>query len=283
MANRLDIVFEQLRARNEGALIPLSPGDKAPFTTSMEIIDMLAEIESDALEIAVPTRYPWMEGKAMQIHQLEAIEQGVAPSDSFKLMEAARQKYPDWPLVTLNFMGPVLTYGQDNYVSGCKRASMDGVDIPDYPYVSANDPLNFGADLVNNDVYFIVDVTTDLAVADEGTREYDLLCNLIKKSGGFLFMIAQAGGVSGTKDSLPIDTLKPAVDRVKELEEKFGVNTPIIVVCGISTPEQVRDSIRVVGADGVMLGSAISKRIQAGESLEHIQPFAQTLKDATRV
>jgi len=77
--------------------------------------------------------------------------------------------------------------------------------------------------------------------------------------------------------------LKPAVERVKELEEKFGVNTPIIVVCGISTPEQVRDSIRVVGADGVMLGSAISKRIQAGESLEHIQPFAQTLKDATRV
>lgn len=283
MANRLDIVFEQLRARNEGALIPLSPGDKAPFTTSMEIIDMLAEIESDAIEIAVPTRYPWMEGTAMQIHQLEAIEQGVAPSDSFKLMETAREKYPDWPLVTLNFMGPVLTYGQDNYVSGCKRASMDAVDIPDYPYVSANDPLNFGADLVNNDVYFVVDVTTDLAVAEEGTREYNLLCNLIKKSGGFLFMIAQAGGVSGTKDSLPIDTLKPAVDRVKELEEKFGVNTPIIVVCGISTPEQVRDSIRVVGADGVMLGSAISKRIQAGESLEHIQPFAQTLKDATRV
>ncbi len=283
MANRLDIVFEQLRARNEGALIPLSPGDKAPFTTSMEIIDMLAEIGSDAIEIAVPTRYPWMEGTAMQIHQLEAIEQGVAPSDSFKLMETAREKYPDWPLVTLNFMGPVLTYGQDNYVSGCKRASMDAVDIPDYPYVSANDPLNFGADLVNNDVYFVVDVTTDLAVAEEGTREYNLLCNLIKKSGGFLFMIAQAGGVSGTKDSLPIDTLKPAVDRVKELEEKFGVNTPIIVVCGISTPEQVRDSIRVVGADGVMLGSAISKRIQAGESLEHIQPFAQTLKDATRV
>jgi len=96
-------------------------------------------------------------------------------------------------------------------------------------------------------------------------------------------MIAQAGGVSGTKDSLPVDILKPAVERVKKLEEKFGVHTPIIVVCGISTPEQVRDSIRVVGADGVMLGSAISKRLQVGESLEHIQSFAKMLKDATRV
>lgn len=283
MVNRLDTTFGRLRSNNEGALIPLSPGDKAPFETSMEIIDMLAEIGSDALEIAIPTRFPWMEGKAMQIHQLEAIEQGVGPADSFKLMEKAREKYPDLALVTINFMGPVLTYGQTNYVSGCKRASMDGVDIPDYPYVSRHDPLAFGTELIKNHVYFIVDVTTELALAREGTPEYKLLCSLIQKSGGFLFMIAQAGGVSGTKDTLPVDTLKPAIERVKQLEEKYVVQTPVIVVCGISTPEQVYDSIRVVGADGVMLGSAISKRLQAGESLEHIQPFAKMLKDATRI
>lgn len=283
MANRLDRRFAELRSNNEGALIPLSPGDKAPFATSMEIIDMFAEIGSDAVEIAVPTRFPWMEGKAMQTHQLEALEQGVSPADSFKLMEVARAKYPDLPLATINFMGPVLTYGQANYVSGCKRASMDAVDIPDYPFVSRDDPLYFGSELRNNNIHFVIDVTTNLAVAPEGTREYKLLCGLIQHSGGFLFMIAQAGGVSGTKDSLPVDTLKPAVERVKMLEGKFHINTPIIVVCGISTPEQVHNSIRLVGADGVMLGSAISKRLQAGESLEHIQPFAKSLKDATKV
>ena len=123
--NRLDIAFRALRERNEGALIPLAPGDKAPYSTSMEIIDMFAEAQADAIEIAIPTRYPWMEGKAMQIHQLEAIEQGVRPSDSFGLMDAAREKYPEWPLIAINFMGPVLTYGQDNYIAGCARASMD--------------------------------------------------------------------------------------------------------------------------------------------------------------
>ena len=59
----------------------------------------------------------------------------------------------------------------------------------------------------------------------------------------------------------PGDTLKPAVERVKELEDAMRVNTPVIVVCGISTPEQVLDSIRVVGADCVMLGSVVSKRL----------------------
>jgi tryptophan synthase alpha chain len=249
----------------------------------MEIIDMFAEAQADAIEIAIPTRYPWMEGKAMQIHQLEAIEQGVRPSDSFGLMEAAREKYPEWPLIAINFMGPVLTYGQDNYIAGCARASMDAVDIPDYPLSRSDDVLGFGAQLLTNDTYFVVDITTDLAVAPEGTPEYELLRKLVRISGGFLFMIAQAGGVSGTKDTLPVDVLKPAVERVKALEDELGVHTPIIVVCGISTPEQVRGSIRDVGADGVMLGSAVSKRLQAGESVERAQPFVTELKDATRV
>ncbi len=61
MENRLDSMFEQLRGRNEGALIPLSPGDKAPFKISNEIIEMFMEAGADAIEIALPTRYPWME------------------------------------------------------------------------------------------------------------------------------------------------------------------------------------------------------------------------------
>ncbi|BBB48916.1 tryptophan synthase alpha chain [Pelolinea submarina] len=275
-------MFDKLHKNNEGVLIPLAPGDKAPFSISNEIIDMFYEAGADTIEIAVPTRYPWMEGNNMQIHQLEAIEQSVKGSDSFDLMKFTRNKYPDWPLLTINFMGPVFRYGQANYVQGCADASMDAVDIPDYAYVSQNDSLGFVSSLLSKNVYFIVDIATKLAMAEEGTREYALLCELIKKSKGFLFMIAQPGGVSGTKSTLPVDELKPAVDRVKELEEKFKVNTPIVVVCGISSPEQVRQSIREVGADGVMLGSAISKRLQAGETIEKIEPFTRELKEATK-
>jgi len=282
MENRLDSMFEQLRGRNEGALIPLSPGDKAPFKISNEIIEMFMEAGADAIEIAVPTRYPWMEGKNMQIHQLEALEESVKSSDSFELMKFTREKYPDWPLLTINFMGPVFKYGQANYVQGCVDASIDAVDIPDYAYVGQNDSLGFVSDLLSSNIYFIVDITTKLAIAEEGTKEYALLCKLIKESKGFLFMIAQPGGVSGTKSSLPIEELKPAVDRVKKLEDDFKVNTPIIVVCGISSPDQVYQSIRTVGADGVMLGSAISKRLQAGETIEKIAPFTRELKEATK-
>ncbi len=178
-------------------------------------------------------------------------------------------------------MGPVFGMGQEDYVLACAEAGIECVDIPDYPLAGSDDVLGFVDALRKQDIHFTVDITTDEAVAPEGTREYALLHESVKRSSGFLFMIAQPGGVSGTKPTLPVDKLKPAVERVRVLEAELQVETPIIVVCGISSPEQVRGSIRDVGADGVMLGSAISKRLQAGESLEQIQPFLVELKQAT--
>jgi tryptophan synthase alpha chain len=249
----------------------------------MELVDLFERVGSDIVEIAIPTRYPWMEGANMQIHQLDAIKEGIHTSDSFGLMEAVKNKHPELPVVTINFMGPVIGYGAVRYADSCRKAGIVGADVPDYPYVVGDDHEKFGKELLDNQVHFIMDITMDVATAPEGSPKYALLERLIRKSSGFLFLIAQAGGQSGVKDKLPADELKPACDRIRRLEEKFNVHTPIIIVCGISTPEQVRDSIRVVGADGVMLGSAVSKRLQAGESLEKIEPFVRSLKDATRL
>lgn len=283
MQNRLDFTFDRLRKNNEGALIPLTPGEKAPFTKSLELVDMFAKVGADAVEIVIPTRYAWMEGSNMLIHQLEAVRDGVQTGDSFSLMEAARKKYPDLALVTLNFIGPVMGWGFKEYAESCQKAQMDGADIPDYPYVAGSDHEGFVQALHDHQVHFTNDLTMDLAMAEPGTPKYTLCRNLVKKSSGFLFLIAQPGGQSGVKDKLPVEKLKPACERLRKMEEELGVNTPIIVVCGISTPEQVRDSIRVVGADGVMLGSAVSKRLQTGEPFEKIEPFVRSLKDATRL
>jgi tryptophan synthase alpha chain len=281
MENRMDRTFASLRPRGEGALIPLVPGDRPPFTSSLELLDMFVQAGCDMVEIAIPARYPWMEGRTMQIHQLEAITRGIQPEDSFGLMKCARERYSDLPLVVINFMGPIFMVGQERYVEGCASAGMDCADIPDYPYIGSDDHYGLVDALHRNNIHFNVDITTDQAVVPEGSHEYEFLKDSIRLSSGFLFMIAQPGGASDAKPTLPVDKLKPAVERVRALEDQLGVDTPIIVVCGISTPEQVWGSVRTVGADGVMLGSAVSLRVQAGEPLERIQPFVAALKDAT--
>jgi tryptophan synthase alpha chain len=261
----------------------LVPGDRAPFSVSSELLDMLVEAGSDMVEIAVPTRFPWMEGRAMQLHQLDAMERGIKSEDSFDLMRKSRSKYPNLPLIVINFMGPVFALGLSQYTQQCGQAGMDCADIPDYPYVACGDSHGLVAALRDQHLHFNVDTTTAQAAAPEGSPESDFLAKSVQSSSGFLFMIAQPGGVSGVKDALPVDQLKPAVQKIHELESRLQVDTPVIAVCGISTPEQVHETIRNVGADGVMLGSAVSRRLQAGESLERIQPFVAALKDATRV
>lgn len=283
MRNKLDEAFEKLHKNNEGALIPLIPGEKAPFTNSLEMLDMLVRAGSDAVEVVIHTRYPWMEGANMLIHQLEAIRDEVQTADSFDLMVEARKKYPDLPLLTLNFMGPVFAWGTKKYAEYCRRAGMDGADIPDYPFVYGKDHEGFVQMLHEHNVHFTNDLTVDLVMAEPGSYKHQLCENLVATSSGFFFLIAQPGGQSGVKDKLPVDELKPACDNLKKMKEKFGVDTAIIVVCGISTPEQVYGVVRDVGADGVMLSSAISKRLQAGESLEKIEPFVRSLKDASRL
>ncbi len=199
MKNRIDETFDNLRKKGEGALIPLSPGDKAPYSFSLELVDLFNKIGSDIVEIAIPTRYPWMEGKNMQIHQIDAIRDEIHSSDSFGLMETVHKKHPILPLVTINFMGPVFGYGIQNYADSCEKAGIMGADVPDYPYVANSDHEHFGSKLISNNVHFIVDITMDVATAPEGSAKNRLCKELVSKSSGFLFLIAQPGGVSGLK------------------------------------------------------------------------------------
>ena len=73
--NRPNTVSAGLQERTEGALIPFALGAKTPVKTSTATIELLAEAQVDAVEIAIRARYSWMEGKVIQIHQWETIEQ----------------------------------------------------------------------------------------------------------------------------------------------------------------------------------------------------------------
>lgn len=280
--NRLDLLAKRLAASDEGEFIALAPASPPPHTETLEVADMMVRAGVDVLEIAVPSVFPWMEGATMQRHQLEAIAQRVTPAMAFDGIQCVRKRYPGLPLVAISFTTRVFSYGQRRFVESCARTGTDGVDIPDYPLVRSGDVTGFGAELSGHDIHFINPISTDLAMVPESTPEYHLLEGMVRSASGFLFIMAVAGGVSGVKPRLPVETLKPATERVRALQEKLAVSCPIIIVCGISTPEQVHASIEEVGADGVMLGSAVSRRLQAGESLESVESFVRSLKDATR-
>lgn len=280
--NRLDMVFAELRKKGEGALVTLAPSEPPPFAHSLEIADMFAAAGADVVEIAIPSTFPWMEGETMQRHQLEAKVAEVRTTDSFSLATKVREGHPDLPLVAINFTCVLFSHGVERYINDCAQAGFDAVDVPDYPLGRSGDDQGFVSGLLEHNVYSVNPISDTLAMAGEGTKEYQLLCDMVRLSRGFLFVMAVPGGVSGVKDTLAKQSLARAVRRVRALQEKLNAPCPIVLVCGISTPEQVHASIRDIGADGVMVGSAVSRPLLQGTSLSEVQRAVETLKDATR-
>ena len=78
--------------------------------------------------------------------------------------------------------------------------------------------------------------------------------HIAEHATGFIYLIA-AKGITGERGSLA-DDLLTNVARLKHVTD-----TPVVVGFGINTPEQVREVC--TAADGVIVGSAIIRRIRA--------------------
>ena len=75
------------------------------------------------------------------------------------------------------------------------------------------------------------------------------------------------------------ERLAKAKEGILRVQEKTGRRCPIVAVCGISTPEQVRVLTRELGLH-VMFGSALFTRMMNGESKEDIYRFLIEMKKA---
>jgi len=101
-----------------------------------------------------------------------------------------------------------------------------------------------------------------------------------RQATGFIYCVARIG-VTGAQQSLPTD-LKQLVRKIRQRTDK-----PIGVGFGISQPEHIRSIVNDVGADAVIVGSALINLIQdslkAGKDpLEVISKRVAQLKKATR-
>lgn len=113
----------------------------------------------------------------------------------------------------------------------------------------------------------------------EGSPGWRQLKKLVSLSYGFCFLLAAAGGKTGEKTGFDYDGLARAKERILRMQELVGRRCPIVAVCGIATPQQVRTLVKDVGVH-VMFGSALFTRVMNGDSGEEIYRFLSEMKQA---
>ena len=246
--------FESLRAAGRRALVPYVTAGHPDVERSLALVQGLADVGADAVEVGVPFSDPMADGPVIQGSSQRALGHGMSLDRTLELI--ARAKLPV-PVVLFSYLNPLLAAGRDVLVRA-RDAGVSGVLVTDLP-VGADPDLEswFG----EGPLAFVrlVAPTTPAARMREIARH----------GRGFVYLISRLG-VTGVQQSLPPE-LGETLRRLRAV-----TTLPVCVGFGISQPSQARTVAEM--ADGVVVGSAIVRA--AEESVESAVSLAREMRAA---
>jgi tryptophan synthase alpha chain len=261
---RIDDTFASLKQQNKKAFIAYVAAGDPSFDLSLEIMHALVGVGADIIELGLPFSDPLADGIVNQMAAGRALKGGMSTVRSLELVKAFRKTNDTTPLVLFTYLNPIFTYGFSRFQEDAVTAGADGVLLLDLP----PDEAELSAELDENKALSHIRL-----IAPSTPPERVKL--LAQKAEGFIYALSRSGVTGG--HSAPAETIPAQVAAIKE-----HTDVPVCVGFGISNPEQA--ALVAKSADGVIVGSAIVKRIE--ENLENpakaVAEFTKPLVDAIR-
>ncbi len=238
------------------AFIPFITCGDPDLDTTKELIHALVRGGADLIELGIPFSDPTAEGETIQKVNERSLKGGVTVEKIFTMLEGISVPVP---LVFMTYANVVYHYGIEEFAKRCKAVGICGLILPDVPFEEKSEfaPLceKHGVDFVSR-----------VAPTSE-----DRISTIAKEASGFVYCVSSMG-VTGVRSNL--------ASNVQEMiaQVKSATSIPACVGFGISTPEQAKDLGKT--ADGVIVGSAIVKLIQAygKDAPSHVEKYTKTMK-----
>lgn len=242
--NRIDKVFNKLRAENKKALMPFISNGDPTIDMTVETILELQNNGADIIELGIPFSDPLADGPVIQESYIRALKGGIKVRDVFTVGKKVREK-SEIPLVIMVYYNLILHYGVDKFLKDSKEAGFDGLIVPDIPLEEREELKEKTED---NDTYLIPLVAP---------TSKDRISKIIKGSKGFVYCVSSSG-TTGERSSLS--------SNINEYLKTVRDNTeiPICLGFGISSRETVKKVKDY--CDGVIVGSAVVRRLSINRS-----------------
>lgn len=260
--------FQELKRRNEGALLAyVTGGDPKPEYTP-KIVEALIDGGADIIELGIPFSDPIADGPAIQQATVRALSSGTTPRKVLEIAETIKAKH-DVPLVILTYYNIIYRMGLENFFNLAAKSGVNGVIVPDLTVEESTD-YKAAAEKHAVDTIFLAAPSTP----DE--RLEKIIC----QTSGFLYLVS-VFGVTGTREKLQEQSL----NFIRRAASTARGRLPISVGFGISKPSHVRTVINC-GADGAIVGSRFVKIIEENindeeRMLAELRNCAYKLKEAT--
>lgn len=255
--SRIGRTFKKLGERGGKAFIPYIMAGDPDLMRTRQLVRILEECGADIIELGVPFSDPLADGPTIQKAAQRALVEGVTLSSVIGLVAELRQS-TEIPVILMTYYNPVFRYGEEKFVQDASTAGVDGVIVPDLPPDEAA-VLRKCARKADFDTIFL------LAPTSTGDR----IRTVARASKGFIYYVSITG-ITGSRLSMDAGI----ESHIARIRRESG--TPVAVGFGISTPEEASAVSRF--ADGVIVGSAIVKRIE--ERDEDLKAYLRSLRRA---
>ena len=253
LADRLASRLRQARDAGSKLLVPYVTGG---FPGWERTVEACAAAGADAIEVGIPFSDPVMDGPTIQEASERALAAGARPQDIVATMGDIETG--GVPLTVMSYYNTVHRYGHERFARSLAAAGVAGAIVPDLPLEEVG-PWAAAADAAG--------VATVLLAAPTGSDER--LARICARSRGWVYGVGLLG-VTGERAALA----RSALDIARRL--KALTDMPVLVGIGVSTPAQAAEVAAV--ADGVIVGSALVRRLLDGGGPEAAGAFVADLR-----
>lgn len=247
--------FEALSKEKKKLLIPyIMAGMDDSW---LDIVEAVIDAGADAVEIGLPFSDPILDGVTIQEAGLLSLANGTT---AFSVFAELAKRSLQVPLVVMTYYNIVAHSGHERFAGEAAAAGITGSIVPDLSLEEVGDWQDVARSHGIDSVLLVAPSTPH-----ERTRD------ICARSTGFVYAVARMG-VTGEQGALS-DDVHGVVSKIRAVP-----SPPVCVGIGVSTPEQAFDVSRE--ADGVIVGSALVRKILDGEGAQGAHAFVSSLREA---
>jgi len=222
-----------------------------------EVVAAVAAAGADAIEVGIPFSDPVMDGPTIQEASMRALAQGATPSS---IVAELSEVDAGVPLVVMTYYNVVYRGGHRRFARSLIEHGVAGAIVPDLPYDEFGEWARAADDAGVETILLAAPTTPD-----------DRLVEICARSRGWVYGVGLMG-VTGERVTLA-ESASTMAKRLKAVTDR-----PVLIGVGVSTPDQAVEA--ATEADGVIVGSALVRRLLEGGGPEAAATFVGELRSA---
>lgn len=224
----------------------------------VDVVEAVAGAGADAVEVGIPFSDPTMDGPVIQMASMRALEAGTTPAVVLAGVASLAARQIGVPVVVMTYYNVIFRPGPARFARRLADAGVRGAIVPDLPLDELDEWALPAA---------AAGIETILLAAP--TTPADRLAAICARAQGWVYAVGTMG-VTGVRDQLAT-TAATLGRRIKAVTDK-----PVLIGVGVSTPEQAAEA--AASADGVIVGSALVKRLLDGAGPAGAAAFVSSLR-----